>query len=732
MMKLRGKLVLKKSWIYLLILLAIWAVLLQLVVLWQKNKLSRNTNLANNTIYLRPANQPVDQTNCFSQSGTDGYELKANQITVYPRCLGVLNSRFGSRFNFDWFFSDQKINSGLLGTFQDSDIGFSIRGVRGNQSEQLFPLAINGESPKVSVNLGLTYETVTFSTNDYKLVMTITSPFSPSQKFSDQDNKISSSPFFYLDFDFTALTKNTFDKIVINLNNAGTLSQKDQMTVAYLADSSVTSGKRALAISDQYPAAVLSFRNGQLRLDWDLKASDKSSISLVYAGYLPDTAINDLAHKPLRSLNFAYTSWFKNLDEVIDWALENKDEILAKTTNFEQQLNRPELSGQEKWILAQAFHSYLSNTWLVVNNSQQNDFDYLVWEGEFKYLNTVDVAHDYAVLEGLYMPWVIKNELQLWQQAAKKDSYGMVIPHDLGRGLNLEGIQAYKIDQWQTSGMPVEENLNFILLSYWYYNRTQDQEFVKNSLPFIKELYHSVRSRDTNGNGLPDVGIGMTTYDNDGNSALKESPDSVYLGLKMVGAWEGAKILAKTERDDLFFQELDEDANLIANTLQEIYERKGFLPLSLDEQFKEKNLFDNQQVKGIDETGFTIVSGLFYPALTNLDSPSLNIITTMLSKAFPVAYDKSLVKNDLGHVYGLQLAENQDLALGWLSHSLMADTIAKRILKLDYQSEQYFFPFMYDSPFGYTDGYYFKNNGDMPRALLYYPRGAAAFGRLVP
>ncbi|GAF71065.1 unnamed protein product, partial [marine sediment metagenome] len=364
----------------------------------------------------------------------------------------------------------------------------------------------------------------------------------------------------------------------------------------------------------------------------------------------------------------------------------------------------------------------------VYDEESPDDFEYYVWEGEFKYLNTVDVAHDYGVLEGLYFPWVLKLELESWKKNAKQEEKGIVIPHDLGRRFEIEGIQAFKTEGWQTSGMPVEENTNFILLSYWYWNQTNDDQFIKETAGFIKKLTQSLINRDTNNNGIVDTDIGITTYDNDGNLALYKGPDNTYLGIKQLAAYISAEKIFEISNDKEAKDLASQQAQMITESLKKAYDAYGFIPLSLNSSFAEKYLFEGKKVYGTEEQGFPFIIGLFYPTLTKLESPYLDELLPILAKSYSSAYEKSLVKNENGKVVGLQLAEYQHGNLGWFSHSVMADYIAERLLGLNYQSEQIFFPLIFDSPFAFTDGYTFRKPFYPPKScLLFYPRGAALF-----
>lgn len=682
------------------------------------------------------SNFPIDSQSppCNQQIGNSGWIVKDDRIRVFPRCLTVMNSRFGSRLNFDWHSGQQKVYSGVLGTLEDQDAFLSIRIKGEDEIEPIFPLLANSSFTRQSVDLGLTYQTVNFENDDFMFSFKISSPFSSSQSINDEKVKLSSSPFFYLELFLANKTKlKQIKTIEFSLGNAREIKNYKNLEMIIFADKVRNDGKVVLAKSKSQGNLQSFIDREQGGFNWQITLEPKASAKtqLVYAGFLEGTAITDSSEEKNRLLNFAYHRWFKNVEEVLEYAFNSQGIIKKETDLFENNFQNQALSAEIKWLLAQAFHSYIGNAWLVSPSSAKSDFNYFVWEGEFKYLNTLDVAHDYGVLEGLYFPWVLKSELEMWQKNAKKDEKGIVIPHDIGNRFYYKGSQTYGIEGANTSGMPVEENANFILLSYWYYHQTQDKQFIKKLAPLIADLVKSLVARDSNENGIADQLVRMTTYDNDGNSALKEAPESSYLGTKQLAAYLSAAEIFKGLDMEKEQKTSFKQAELITGSLKKIYADRAYIPLSLDPTFKERSLFNGKEILGIEEQGFPFINGLFYPVLTGMELDLLTDLKPILADSFQQAYEKSLLKDQSGKVIGLQLAENQGLALGWFSHSVMADFIAKKFFGQKYESWKIYFPLLYDNPYSFADGQYFKEPFYPPQTtLVFYPRGAALFSYL--
>ncbi len=696
--------------------------LLLLVILWNYYRVAKPATRQLTQITI---STPTDN-GCIPRTDTSGWSIVNNHLITYPRCLTVTNSRWGSRFNFDISFARNEVRSSIMGTLEDRTTAFNLNW----NGEQLFPSTPLAHYSTTST-LTPTSQQLQFATDKATLTLTIISPFSPSSTSDDFAAQVSSAPFFYIDLTlFNATSSQQEQTVVFQLAQAKDVYTSDTVHGVYLSDTKYNHAVRALVLPKANEGEVAIHGNNAV-FTWHITVQPKETkrTSLIYAGFTNEPVITKtLIQSDRENLPFTYTYFFKNINEVVNFAAAQEKTIRRASSAFDLMIQRQATNPILYWLLSQAFHSYVGNTWIV--GTPHKNLEYLVWEGEFRYINTVDVAHDYAVLEGLYFPWVIKHELLSWEKSAKEDTIGTVVPHDLGIHTAYSGKQAYLIDGHETSGMPVEENLNYILLAYWYWYQTQDVAFIKQRIPFLQKLIASVEKRDTNGNGIVDTAIGMTTYDNDGNIMLKSAPDSIYLGIKQLAA-ELALYHMLQNHDTQAAEHAMLQAKMIADSLRLAYQTYGFIPLSLRSDITEP-MATNQNVYGTQEQGIAAFSGLLYPALTNLQSDILTDLKPLLADSFKQAYQHSLVFDGNTPV-GLQLAQFQGLSLGWLSHSVMIDTIANRLFGQTYQSYNLYFAKLYDNPHAYSDGQYFKPPYQEPHTtLLYYPRGAALFAAIAP
>lgn len=671
----------------------------------------------------RPADPLVQEhispgNNCWQQTGPDGWSTANGLVQTRSKCLSVMNSRLGSRFNLDILQAGKYIFSGGLGNQEDAIIDFMLL----VNDSTLLPTTTNSLLPQTSTEIGLTYQTLHFENLDTKVKLTITSPFAPSKTENDPNLKLSHAPFFYLTLEYQNLTDISQTpnlKILINSYQNQQINQNTNRV--YFNDPIRKDGKLSLDFPATNTQVITWNQHGGIQWIPSISPHQTQIITGIYAGFIPNPVITDSSDPQAYIPHvFRYTEWFKSVDDVIDYAFTYQEEIIQKTNRFESQLKQQLPNPKQYWLAAQAFHSYLGNTWLVQPQNQPNHFRFLVWEGEFKYINTVDVAHEHGVLEGKFIPWAIRSELDQWQKSVQRDDYGPVIPHDIGKRLDIFNRQTYGVSGMFPSAMPVEENANFILLSYWYWFQTQDDAYIKRQLPFLMDLFSSLVARDTNHNGLADI-VGTTTYDNPGNLSLLKAPDNVYLSIKQFAAYVSLAHLLHITGSTTQVAQVESEATKILTSLQSYYASHQSLPITLDASFVEPN--PNNQ----PNTSPTIIMGLLYPALTQQDSPLMSSLISLLKQAYPsIRTQSQSTAND--QLIGEKLASIQRLDLEWFSHIIAQNFIADKVFNQQYDSFDRIFNTIYDSPYGYTDGHFINPNSPTPQlCLTFYPRGGTLF-----
>jgi len=241
-----------------------------------------------------------------------------------------------------------------------------------------------------------------------------------------------------------------------------------------------------------------------------------------------------------------YTVHFKDLEEVLTSALEDADESLKKAAEVDAVLDSAKISKERKFLIANAAHSYNASSELLLTES--GDPLFIVNEGEYRMMNTLDLTVDQAFWELKWSPWTVKNELDfLLFRSSYTDAYGLAFCHDQGVAdcFTPAGTSVYELPQLTGcfSYMSFEETLNWILTSCLYARSTNDAEWINSKTKTFRDCLSSVIARDKNGDGILDVdsdrcggGAEITTYDSL-DISLGQARNNLYLGVKTWAAY---------------------------------------------------------------------------------------------------------------------------------------------------------------------------------------------------
>ena len=289
----------------------------------------------------------------------------------------------------------------------------------------------------------------------------------------------------------------------------------------------------------------------------------------VLAGHTSDRVLTVRnPHFRDNSYRFRYNRHFAGVRDVCGYAASNAtagDGILAKSAFFDSTVSSEEYLSLDpsrlravRDLFACSFQSFLSNTWWARSSAGRDWFS--VWEGTWMRLQaTVDVEYNHAWFYLQFWPELLARVLDQWTWYLKSNDAGVYLPHDVG-------IQDEAAGQVYDHDMPVEENLNYILLLYRYWKATGDSSYVAGRMGRVRELARFVMNCDTNGNGLPDR-YSETTFD-DGTPALERGKDQSYLGFKCLAAYRAAREMALGPGSDpAFASACRGQAELIEQTL---------------------------------------------------------------------------------------------------------------------------------------------------------------------
>jgi hypothetical protein len=232
---------------------------------------------------------------------------------------------------------------------------------------------------------------------------------------------------------------------------------------------------------------------------------------------------------------------FKDLEDVLENALDDHVESLFRAERVDSFLEAAKLSEDRAFLLCHAAHSYAASTELLLSETGEPVF--VVNEGEYQMINTLDLTVDQAFWEARFSPWTLRNELDLFvERSSYEDNLGIAFAHDQGVDdcFTPKGRSCYEMPGLTDcfSFMSYEETTNWVLSSCVYSGITGDTDWAKGRRPTLSACLRSLLARDANGDGVMDRdsdkcagGSEITTYDSL-DISLGQARNNLYLAVK--------------------------------------------------------------------------------------------------------------------------------------------------------------------------------------------------------
>ncbi|MFC4452547.1 glycoside hydrolase family 52 protein [Deinococcus sonorensis] len=317
---------------------------------------------------------------------------------------------------------------------------------------------------------------------------------------------------------------------------------------------------------------------------------------------------------------FLYTRWFSGLEEVLDFGLKHAGHYRQLSDLRDEELRASGLSPERQFLLAHATHGYLANTQLM-----QRDDGRPLWvvnEGEYRMMNTLDLTIDQLFWELRYHPWTSANVLELFlERYAYTDEVkrgmerwpgGLSFTHDMGvaNTFSPPGLSSYETENLSGcfSHMTFEQLTNWTL-SAVVYGLLADPAWLEQHGDALEQCLTSLLARDLDHDGVMDVdsartegGAEITTYDSL-DASLGQARGNLYLAVK---TWATLVCLAHAlqtlGRDG---QAAAAQAARVARSVKAAFdERRGYIPALLE--------------GGSDACIIPAIEGLLYPLLLGL------------------------------------------------------------------------------------------------------------------
>ncbi len=325
---------------------------------------------------------------------------------------------------------------------------------------------------------------------------------------------------------------------------------------------------------------------------FEVPAGKKYGITIALGSYLEGVQTNGLDGR------YLYTRYFKSLADVLKTALDSASVTVASAQALDSKLDAAAISDDQRFLISHATHSYYGSTQLLEVEGQPL---WVVNEGEYCMMNTLDLAVDHVFWELEHNPWLVRNLLDTFvrrysytdevkvyksefspsvdsvqldpsqtppppDEAQLKRPYdmkpgGLSFCHDMGAHNNFspQGRSSYELANLTGcfSYMTVEQLCNWVLTAGCYVAKTRDFAWLKRNKSVVDACLASMINRSG------DVGFAqfdstrcaggqeITTYDSLDHS-LAQTRNNIYIAVK---SWATYVSLG------LMFRELDDAAS---------------------------------------------------------------------------------------------------------------------------------------------------------------------------
>lgn len=293
---------------------------------------------------------------------------------------------------------------------------------------------------------------------------------------------------------------------------------------------------------------------GEAALIFKIPAGRKKRFPIVLAFYHEGVATTGISSR------YAYTRVFADLIDVIGHGLAERAEYEKLAARRDRELAHAKLSEDQKFLIAQATHSYFGNTQLLW---RENEPLWVVNEGEYRMMNTFDLTVDHLFFELEWFPWAVRNVLDLFEsrysysdkiQCADGATVrgGVSFTHDMGvyNAFTPKGHSSYECDHLRGcfSHMTMEQLLNWVICAVTYADHSGDKKWLKKRVQILRNCAESLRRRDNPKPAERDGilkhdslrcgadGSEITTYDSL-DVSLGQARNNLYLSVKTLGAW---------------------------------------------------------------------------------------------------------------------------------------------------------------------------------------------------
>lgn len=292
-------------------------------------------------------------------------------------------------------------------------------------------------------------------------------------------------------------------------------------------------------------------------LAMEVPPGEKKTLVLALGAYLDGVVTTGLEGR------YFYTRHYSSLDDVLSSALDRWEELRNTSERLDAEMLASGLSADQQFLVAHGTRGYYGNTQLLDVGGEPF---WIVNEGEYCMMNTLDLAVDQVFWELKYNPWVVANILnnftrrysyedEVKARGSERARGGVSFCHDMGINNNFSatGHSSYELPHLKGcfSYMTQEQLCNWVLMAVCYVTATRDIGWLLANKHLVDSCAASMRARANPRTGLMthdsarcEEGQEITTYDSLDES-LGQARASTYLAAKCWATWLGLDLLQR-------------------------------------------------------------------------------------------------------------------------------------------------------------------------------------------
>jgi hypothetical protein len=394
--------------------------------------------------------------------------------------------------------------------------------------------------------------------------------------------------------------------------------------------------------------------------------------------------------------SYLYARHFKNIEGVAACALKNFERYREEADAFDAVFAERGLSPERLFILSQAIKSYYGSTQLLFDHAACAPL-WVVNEGAYRMMNTLDLAVDHLFFEMLKNPWTVRSVLDRYADGYAyfdevKDASsgrfpgGIGFTHDMGvaNAFSAPGRSVYELcgRSGCYSYMSQEQLVNWLLCAGVYWKGARDDAWLQGRRQVIEMCLTSMLNRDSadvgGRDGVMDLdscktggGAEITTYDNV-DTALGRARRNSYLAVKCWAAYLALSEMLSALGSDEAAKTAAAQAEKCAGTILKYRRPDGAIPALLEE--------------GNTALTLSAVEGLAYPAVMGIfentsATDKYGAFVGALKKHFEVALNSGC-RFENGAWKMSRTSDNS-----WLSKTFLCQFIAEKVFKFPQDAE---------------------------------------------